>query len=387
MIRSELLRDIPTRRVTAIDGMAVTAKVWEEAHEYHRQSLRGHLKLSHGAGILAGLEVIASDPVDSTVYILPGAAIDPNGDLIVLREPAAFDMGSGMTGTIRLFLTHGESRPARLGGDEPPDEPLYTQAEFGLEAVGLATAISGVELARVRRTERMAPICNAGQREHPGPNELDMRYRCEAQPSMASVASVGICRLGGDAGSHDRGLDNLARHLAHHDRLHLCIDQDVRLGGDLTGYTLLYLVANGPFELGPGEMNGLYGYLSNGGTILAEGCLHLQEAGGTGIDRSFADLLAALGLTLAPLESGHELLSNPYLFASPPAGGADVEQPRLSIGDGVLLSTADYGCLWQGERCQGPAGREEIRAAMEWGANIMASALRRAEAAKSAHQP
>ena len=378
MTHPDLFRDIPTRRITAIDGMAVTAQVWEEAHEYHRQGLRAHLKLNHGAGIVAGLEVIASDPADSTVYILPGVAVDPNGDLIVLHEPAAFDMGTNMAGTLRLFLTHSESRPVRLSGDEQPDEPLYTQAQFGLEAVGLATAVLGVELARVRRPERLAPICNAGQREHPGPNELDLRYRADTQPVRASVASVGICRLGGNTGSHEAGLDYLARHLAHRDRLRLCVDRDVHLDADLTGYVLLYLVADGPFELAPGEMSGLYGYLAGGGTVLAEGCRRARRPGDPSGDRAFGDLLAALGVTLAPLERGHELLSEPYLFAVPPAGYGEQEGPCLSLGDGVLLSTADFGCLWQGERGQGPAGREEIRTALEWGANIMAFAMRRA---------
>ena len=65
----------PTRRIKPFDGMAVTAGVWGEAHDYHRRRLAAHELLWHGAGIVAGLEVVASDPPDSAVYISQGVAL------------------------------------------------------------------------------------------------------------------------------------------------------------------------------------------------------------------------------------------------------------------------------------------------------------------------
>jgi hypothetical protein len=47
------------------------------------------------------------------------------------------------------------------------------------------------------------------------------------------------------------------------------------------------------------------------------------------------------------------------------------------MGQGVILSARDYGCLWQGARRGGPASREEIRAALEWGSNVVAFAVKR----------
>ena len=102
----ELLQRYPTKRIKPVDGMAVTSEVWEEAHEYHRQSQGCHALFSHGPGILAGLEVIASDPPDTSVYILPGIAIDPVGQTIVLPQPVAYDIGHEMEGLLYLaFLT------------------------------------------------------------------------------------------------------------------------------------------------------------------------------------------------------------------------------------------------------------------------------------------
>ena len=76
MFNREVLGLFPRKRIRAVDGMAVTADVWEEAHDYHRQINRLHTLLYHGAGIVTGLDVIASDPADSSVYVLPGLAMD-----------------------------------------------------------------------------------------------------------------------------------------------------------------------------------------------------------------------------------------------------------------------------------------------------------------------
>ena len=47
MFTAEMLRMFPRKRIKAMDGMAVTADIWKEAHEYHRQSARFHVLLNH----------------------------------------------------------------------------------------------------------------------------------------------------------------------------------------------------------------------------------------------------------------------------------------------------------------------------------------------------
>ena len=87
MTTQRLLGDYPLKRISARDGMAVTAQVWREAHKYHRLQTQFHALVSHGPGIVLGLEVIASEPPDSAVYILPGIAVDSEGQTIVLPQP------------------------------------------------------------------------------------------------------------------------------------------------------------------------------------------------------------------------------------------------------------------------------------------------------------
>ena len=59
------------------------------------------------------------------------------------------------------------------------------------------------------------------------------------------------------------------------------------------------------------------------------------------------------------------------MFGAPPQGFETEGSPHLLVGEGLILSTFDYGCLWQAQRRGRPASREEIRSAMEWGENLI----------------
>ena len=365
-------REFPTRRIKPVDGMAVTAAVWEEAHEYHRLRQRFHESLYHGAGVVTGLEVVATDPPSTAVRVRPGVAVDPAGQVIVLKEPVTYDLGRGAEGTFYLILSYGESRPRADGKQQ--DGPLYVQAEFGLEARPTWPDIPGVELARVRRQGRDAVIADAQDAAHPAPNEVDLRYRRMVGAAPTEVFGVAVCYVGDGAAEsgHGAGMDHVARACARagvrDGRARLAVDFDVPLGPELAGYALVYLVGRAPFRLGKAEMEGLYAYIQGGGTVLVEGCHRVGD--GEQTDEAFRGLLSDLGVRLEGLPDGHRLLTEPYLFAAPPRG-------EVLVGEGVVFSTGDYGCLWQGRDGDGPARREAIRAAVEWGVNVVAYAVER----------
>ena len=150
MVDKETVERLPMRRIEPTDGMAVTAQVWQEAHTYHRRQQEMHDVLRHGPAILAGLGVIASDPPDSSIYVLPGVAVDPLGRTIVVTEPVAFDLG-GAHGLVHLLLIYEESPPTAEGTDG--DGPLYIQSQFGVEVAATLADSQGMELARVRRRD------------------------------------------------------------------------------------------------------------------------------------------------------------------------------------------------------------------------------------------
>ena len=358
--------------------MAVTAEVWEEAHAYHRRQQQFHARWAHGAGIVVGLEVIASDPPDSSVYVRPGIAVDTQGQTIVLPEPLAYDLGESR-GQLYLLLTYAEGPPQAEGNQE--DGPPYVNAHFGLEAVSVLPEIPHVELARIRRQGREAAIVDARDAAHPAENEIDQRFRRPIGTSAQQAVSLAVGYMGGPSGRrHGQGASNLA-HALQRSGVPAWVDDGVSLAVGLENYALVYLVAEDAFQLDRDEMNALYAYLQEGGTVLIESCRHGTDGAAPPSDASFSDLLASLGVQLEELSPDHRLLREPFLFAAPPPGFEIEAEQQFLAGEGVLYSTYDYGCLWRGERRGRAATREEIRAALEWGGNIVAYALERRQAA------
>lgn len=376
MTQQDLIKMFPNKRISPFDGLSVTAEVWEEAHEYHRLQRQLYALFRHGPGVVAGLKVIASDPPDSSVYILPGIAVDALGQVIVLSEPTAYDVGAA-EGLIYLLLSYGESRPRPDDSGAGEDGPLYVYAEFGIEAGPSLPDASSVELARVRRPDGVAPIVDAQDAAHPGLSEIDMRFRREVGSAPGEAAALAVSYVGGDeVTSHGQGASYLARAVRRWGDCRVWVDRGVPLAPGLERYTLVYLVGQGAFEPSPEEMQVLYDYVQGGGTLFIESCRRGVEDGAPPADAAFADMLASLGFALKDLDD-HPMLTEPFLFAAPPPGFETGDGAGVQVGEGVIFSTCDYGCLWQGQRRHGAASREEIRAALEWGSNVVACALER----------
>ena len=380
MTEPDFLKDNPARRIKAVDGMAVTADVWQEAHDYHRQQAELHARFGHGAGILTGLEVVASDPADTAVYIRPGIALDPLGRTIVVAEPLSYDIGGATEGPFYLLLTFAESSARPSNGHIQEGAPLYISSEYGIEPVTDAGSIVGVELARMRRSARGAKVHDAADQSAPKTDELDLRFRVEigGAKKRRAPASLAVVHLGGTGGQHGAGARYLAQALQTAGQPAWAEDE-ATLGAGLGAHTLVYLVGHNGFQLDADQMNALYGYLQGGGTIFIESCRRDPQAAAAA-DNSFAELLTSLGIKLETLAAGHDLLTRPTLFAAAPPGFETDGLPLLRVGEGVVVSNADYGCLWQGERRTGAAGRDAIRTAHEWGGNLLALAQARREA-------
>ncbi len=370
MITEELLQMFPTKKIKSFDGMTITADVWEEAHEYHRQEQRLATLFSHGPGILTGLEVIASDPPDTAVYILAGVAIDPLGNIIVLPQPVAYDIGDEMEGPLHILLSYGESKPRRGKGDRQKDGPLYIHTEYSINARAVLPSGPWVELARINREHRDSVFHNAKTPTRPQLNEIDLRFRREV--GAPQEIKMAVSYLGQQSRkTHGTGAIHLARTINQAGHYRLLVDDDVPLAPGIESSTLIYLVGEGKFELKSGQMNFLSNYVQRGrGTLFIES-----------IDRSaemmFLEILKAIDLEPGPLPAGYPLLVEPNLFAAPPTGYENSDTARVLVNNGVIFSTCNYGQLWLGQARQDPPSRETIRAALEWGANIVAYAVKR----------
>jgi hypothetical protein len=372
VIDKELLQAYPTKRIKPIDGLSVTAEVWDEAHEYHRLRQRYHTLLAHGCGIVAGMEVIASEPADSQVYIMPGMAISPSGDEIVLTEAIAYDLGTAQD-TLHIILSFAESAPAAdPGGND--GARLYVHCGFEVEARSSAPSGPHIELARIKRTKRDAPISNANDPAHPHENQIDQRFRRVLMKAPPETASIAVIYMGGQSdGGAGKGVDQMVRTLNAGTLQRACVDDGVSLV-KIEPYTLVCLTAQSAFQINPDEMNTLYAYLQGGGTLFIESNRQPTASGDPTSDSIFLDLLSSFGIKLDEVKAGHELLNTPNLFGALPAGYEGAGKGKLMAGGGVIFSTAGYMSVWRGEQRSGYATREDIRAAQELGANLVAFA-------------
>lgn len=378
-----LLKEFPNKRIRAMDGMAVTADVWEDAHNFHRQSQRFHNLFSHGSGVVTGMEVIASDPADTSVYILPGVAVDTAGRMIAIAEPTAYDIGRQVEGLLHVVLTFGESRP-RSEGTQSTQEgaPLYVQTEFSIQALPTLPDAPHIELARVRRQGRTSAISDARNASQPGVNEIDLRWRRQNTSSVPETLGIGVFYAGMTDHRHGSGLANLARAVTRTGHFRAVVDDNIPVTTGVDDYGLVCVVAQRAFTLSPEEHNTIQAYVEAGGTVFLESCRR-EGTGTPGSDQSFTELATAFGARPGDALKGlHSLVTTPNLFMSLPGGYETQGTPTLSVSDGVIISTADYGCLWNGERRGSPASREDIRAAFELGENILQYALDRRKATR-----
>ena len=387
MTRKDLIKKFPEKKINPQDGMAVTATVWKEAHEYHRLRQQLYDLFSHGPGIVTGLDVEARDEPGSEVCISPGIAMDGSGQIIVLPDEIKRYDFEAMDGSLYLLLSYSKSQP-RYADDQTEEERIeYIHDEYIVE-VGQSTVrdASLVELARIRRQVGGGSIVDAQDPEHPGLNEIDLRFRRQVGSPLLPVATIAVSYVGGNVVNHHphgRGISYLARALRRSGNYRAWADLDVPLAPGLEYYTLVCLVGQDAFDLSKAEMESLYNYVQSGGTLFIESCRREIDSGNPPADAAFGELLKSLGFKPQPLTAQHELLVEPFLFATPPPGFENPGKSDVWAGDGVILSTRDYGCLWQGARRQGAASREEIRTAEEWGTSIVAYALNRRNEARN----
>ncbi len=97
------------KRVNPFQGLVIDADTWQDAHNYHRDQQRLHILAFHDTGIVAGLEVTANNPPDTSVNINSGMAIDPDGNVIIVPQKQRYRLQtSNEKGAIFLIIQFRE---------------------------------------------------------------------------------------------------------------------------------------------------------------------------------------------------------------------------------------------------------------------------------------
>ena len=353
---SNALDLFPKMRVKPFDGMSVTAEVWAKAHEEHRNALGAHNLVTHGSGILIGLEVVANDPPDQFVFISPGAAVDPAGNVIVVPEPVAYDFGGASEGELFLVLGQGEREIGGVG-----NEVKYIQNEFVIAARSSLPKRPTVELARIVLSKAGASVKNAETPLHPGFDMLDLRFRQQIKTFMLQPVSVFVKVLGKDMPEIISAWDHLGNACQRELPYKLIVNTDNAFPKNLDDYELVYLAGKGKFKSTDVMLKSLNGYFDQGRILII-------EALDADAQESCQELLDKLTLLPADADKKALLFTEPFLFAEPPAGFSG---NHVQVWKQVVYSTGAYGLAWAGLAGTGISSRSYIRSAQEWGVNLI----------------
>jgi hypothetical protein len=158
-----------------------------------------------------------------------------------------------------------------------------------------------------------------------------------------------------------RGWELLARACQQLSAYTLAVDLDLAPDSDLSQYDLVYLCANGKFSLEAKHQAALARYLETGKMILI-------DAIDPAADTSFNSVFEKMEFKFMPLAAEDALLVEPFLFSSAPPG---YQEAQVSRYRSIIYSCCGYGLAWAGQLAPGHAARADIRAAHEWGVNII----------------
>jgi hypothetical protein len=383
------LEDMIARQITGIrpfNELPIDAEIWRQAHNHHHQHRYLHALAAHRPGIVTGLEVIASQARERTVVVAPGVAIDAEGQTIVLSEPVVLAI-EPVRGNVFITLSFLRTADRNSGVTVGGGQQYYREVEGrDVKALKELPKTQYVELARIYCSAAEKPIKDAANPSAPGSDEINLLFQPISFPHCYADTSVGelpyVPKTTASPWNPNRsGLWNLLRegsgrgfHLGFTGSINLkALASGQDAGGPIP--SLLYVAGRQGFQpLGDAEVEGLKQFLAAGGLLFGEAGQGNEEFAG-----GFTELAGKLGAKLKKLPKNDPLLSAHYVFSSPPQGAQSAGSVTADMEAGVIFSTYDYGGAWQGEleKPDAPEAREHIRAAQEFGLNIVAAAARR----------
>ncbi|WP_027269021.1 hypothetical protein [Leptolyngbya sp. PCC 6406] len=204
---------IPFNRLQISDGLLMTADLWEQAHDYHRQRQNFYYQALFQPGIIWGLGVAVSTAPEAVearyrdqrwVRVQPGVAIDALGNPIVVSEVVDFRLQSapprGEVHTIFLVLRYSDPRDRVANGALSSSPETFSLVET------TAPEAADVELCRLLLTGGSTALVSTADVLAPNPQELDLRYRQWAQSRpQGTVQLVEIQEVGKDLLEQETG--------------------------------------------------------------------------------------------------------------------------------------------------------------------------------------
>lgn len=363
------------KRVNPFRGLMIDEEAWADAHDYHRIQGRLHLLTAHGWGIIEGLEVLADPHVPNTLLIRPGVAFDYQGRPMLIGQERRLALSAADGATLYVVLRWREelTSPQRFWNDLDEYTRVVERCDALVQEAPPAQPV--LELARLKVA---GPVRNADDPLGPQPGEIDLRFRerlaVRPRPDLAVAQLVSADEsVDGKPPRHILGLRYLLREIGQTTAYRARWAGTIRLGDPIPPVSLLYFSGSGKFTVDDAALESLRSFLQGGGVLMLDTCAE----GNTGDFIGSAEALAKkLSSSLQPVNRSHPVLSARHVFAEPPLSGKK-DETTLAESGGLVLSTVDYGCAWQGGPADKPLPREAVRAALELGVNVAVFARQR----------
>jgi FHA domain/Domain of unknown function (DUF4159) len=361
------------RRVNPFRGLMVDETIWADAHDYHRNVQRLHLLSGHGTGIVEGLEVLADPLAPDSLVVRPGVAIDARGQVLLVTQEMRLPLAGqgGQTRYVAARYADEPAQPQRYWSDEEEHTRIVERCQVTLERT--PPVAPALELGRLVVA---VTVRDALDLTNPRPGEIDLRFRerllVRPRPDLAVAQLVLTAQGGEQAEMHRLGLRFLLREIGLTTRYRPRWAGEARLDEPLPSVALLYCTGPGVFSADAAALGRLGEFLRGGGVLWADPCRATEW-------EPFAEavhgLASQLGLSLQPVTRWHPLLSARHVLPETLALGT--EGGVLLEAGGIVLSTGDHGCAWQGGPLDRGIGRDAIREALELGTNVAVHARQR----------
>ena len=179
----------PLERLVVNDGLLLTAQLWQQAHDYHRQRQNIYYQSLHQPGIVSGLGVCLIEPPTEIaglykdkrwLEIQPGIAIDVKGNPIVVPQPLAFRISSEAPKKdfLTVYIVVEYVDPDHLISNNRQ----FIQETFRINEKTTPPEANEVELCRIllEQGSDVELLVNADV-FNPAANNLDLRYRQQAK--------------------------------------------------------------------------------------------------------------------------------------------------------------------------------------------------------------
>jgi len=373
----------PFNRLQASDGLLINAERWRRAHEYLRQRQNAHYQSLNQPGIVCGLGVrvipapsaVKAEYRDNRwVQIQPGIAIDLVGNPIVVPTTIDFRFATEVSDSepVMVYLILSYVDPEDLHRDGQND---VIQETFRIDEKSKRPEASEVELCRLFLQPGPVSITQPSDIFFPGYNNIDLRYRAQAQARRQAI--VRVAQLSQADPEAARNFFNLSYLLQAVEVLYPSLQGadevgQVSIQDNVQEYDLLYLTGKQTLSLNSREFESLKSYLDTGGVLLVDAPLDA-----TALIESTQALAQQLESPLKPLEElrrNHPLRTRPFLFAALPM--VNQQSIQLFLGGGIILVVGDLAAAWGPDQAL-TVSRVVIRTAQELGINILRYAWRR----------